>query len=611
MVAPPEQSAPDILTRDQVSVDDTWDLSTIYPNEADWQGDAAAVAPQIEAVTRWRDRLGESVATLADALADEMALRLTIERLRVYAQLRRDEDTGSSEAMARFERSVALAVEADAALAFVEPELLALPTERLDELARSPELATYAHLLDDLRRRRPHVRSVEVEEVLAQGSDISRAPSDAFTALDNADLNYGRVRDETGAEITLTKARHALLLRAKDRTLRRASHETFSAAYLAHQHTLAALHGASVRADLFAAKVRHHPSAREAALFDTNIPTRVYDRLIDAVRAARPILARYLDLRRRLLGLDRLESYDLQVPLSPEPERRYDYREAVAIVLGGLAPLGQRYVNDLRAGLDARWVDVHETKGKRSGAYSWGAYGAPPVILMNWNGTIRDVFTLAHEAGHAMHSLYSDQAQPYHDAGYPIFLAEIASTVNETLLTWHLLDETPPDDRLGRFSLLNHFADDFYGTVVRQAMFAEFEHRTHAQVEADQPLTLDSLNSLYGELYEAYTPGVAVDDAVRINWGRIPHFYRAFYVYQYATGLSAAITLARALREEGEPAQARYLALLSSGGSDYPLTLLQRAGIDLTTPDPVATGLAEFERAVAEMERLVAEGALA
>jgi len=608
MVAQVEQAG--VPTRDQIAVEDRWDLTTIYPEETGWEDEAGRIPALIEKVTARRGQLGGSAAGLAAALAETMALRLAVERLRVYAQLRRDEDTSDSAANARYERSVTVAIEAAEALAFVEPELLALPEERLAALAADPALARYGHLLDDLRRRRPHVRSVEVEEVLAQGSDIARAPSDAFTALDNADLEYGTVEDETGAEVTLTKARHALLQRSRDRSVRRASSEAFNAAYLAHKHTLAALHAASVRGDVFQARVRHYPSAREAALFDNKIPTSVYNGLIAAVRTARPTLERYLELRRRILGIDTLEIHDLQVPLSPEPERRYGYREAVEVVLGGLAPLGQQYVADLRAGFGARWVDVHETKGKRSGAYSWGVYGAPPVMLMNWNGTIRDVFTLAHEAGHAMHSLYSDRAQPYHDAGYPIFLAEIASTVNETLLTWHLLDETPAADKLGRFALLNNFADDYFGTVVRQAMFAEFEHRTHEQVEADRPLTLASLSDLYGELYEAYTPGVAIDEGVRVQWGRVPHFYRAFYVYQYATGLSAAITLARALRDEGAPAQERYLAFLSAGGSDYPLEILKRAGVDLTTPEAVETGLAEFARVVEEMERLASEGAL-
>jgi oligoendopeptidase F len=399
-------------------------------------------------------------------------------------------------------------------------------------------------------------------------------------------------------------------MRSQDRETRRRSYEAFTQAYLNHRFALAALHGASVRGDNFQARVRNYPSAREEALFDENVPTDVYDTLIASVRKARPILERYLELRRKVLGVDALAAYDLVVPLSPQPERRFDYREAVELVLDGVSPLGERYVADLGAGFAQRWVDVHETRGKRSGAYSWGAYGAPPVILMNWNGTMNDVFTLAHEAGHAMHSLYSDANLPFHQAGYPIFLAEIASTVNEVLLTWRLLDTLPDDDALGRFALLDRFAETYYGTVVRQTMFAEYEQRVHALAEAGNPLTVDVLSDAYADLVETYLPGVTIDEGTRLNWARIPHFYRAFYVYQYATGLSAAIAIARAIRDEGEPARERYLRLLASGGSDYPLALLAEAGVDLTIPDPIEAGLAEFADVVAEMERIVASGAL-
>jgi oligoendopeptidase F len=505
---------------------------------------------------------------------------------------------------------VAIAIEAGEALAFVEPELLALPPERLDELRADPRLAPYQHMLDDLARRRPHVRSAEIEQILAQGADVARAPSDAFTALDNADLTFGRVRDETGNEIELTKARHALLLRSKDRETRRRASETFTKAYLDHRHTLAALHGASVRGDVFQARVRNHLSAREAALFWDNVPTAVYDTLVASIRAAQPELAQYLELRKQVLGLDELATYDLVVPLSPEPEQRHDYAEGVDLVLGGLGLLGADYVDDLRTGFARRWVDVHETKGKRSGAYSSGAYAAPPVILMNWNGTMNDVFTLAHEAGHAMHSFYADANLPFHEAGYPIFLAEIASTVNEVLLTWSLLEQTAEDDALGRFAILDRFAETYFGTVVRQTMFAEYEQRVHAMAESGKPLTVDVLNEIYGELYQTYLPGVTVDEGVRVNWARIPHFYRAFYVYQYATGLSAAIAIARAIRDEGEPARERYRRLLASGGRDYPLVLLAEAGVDLTSPRPIEAGLAEFESIVSEMEQIVASGAL-
>ncbi|MDQ3694729.1 MAG: oligoendopeptidase F [Chloroflexota bacterium] len=604
MTATIEQS--DVLTRDQITLEDTWDLSTIFASDDAWTTEAAGVASLLAGATGHRGHLGESAGRLGQALDDVMRVRLAMERLAVYAMLRRDEDQTDNEAQARYERVTALSIEVGEALAFFEPELLALPEERLDTLVNDPHLTRYHHLLADLQRNRPHVRSIEVEELLAQGADISRATADAFGALDNADLDYGQVRDDAGNEITLTKARYAVLLRSRDRAVRREASDTFMTAYLDHKHTLAALHGASVRKDVFHAKARRHPSAREAALFGGNIPTAVYDNLIAVVTKAKPVLARFLELRRKVLGVEQLEAYDLQVPLSTEPDRAYSYRDAVDIVLSGLTPLGDRYVNDLRAGFNQRWVDVYETKGKRSGAYSWGAYGSPPVMLMNWNGTIRDVFTLAHEAGHAMHSFYADAARPYHDAGYPIFLAEVASTVNEALLTWHLLDDTGADETEARFALYNHFADDFYGTVVRQTQFAAFEQWTHEQVESGQPLTLDALNAKYGELNEQFVPGVAVDDKLRLSWGRIPHFYRAFYVYQYATGMSAALTLARAVVDDGAPAQRRYLDLLAAGGSDYPLPLLQKAGVDLTAPEPIETGLAEFERVVTEMEAMVA-----
>jgi oligoendopeptidase F len=597
-----------IPTRDQIAIEDTWDLSGIYPDVAAWEEDIARIPSLLSTASDHRGCLGESPERLRQALDDIMALRQTLERIRVYATLRKDENTADQEALTRYERAVALGIKVAEAMTFVEPELLALPAERFDALALDAALASYHHLLENLARRRPHVRSLEVEQVLAQNADVERGPIEAFGALDNADLTFGHVLDEDGHEIELTKARHGLLLRSRDRQIRRRASEAFTKAYLDHRHTLTALHGASVRGDVFEARVRNYPSAREAALFGDNIPTAVYDTLIASVRKARPHFERSLELRRKILGIDTLSSYDLVVPLSPEPEQRYAYRDAAALVLDGLRLLGEQYVGDLGRGFNNRWVDVHETKGKRSGAYSWSAYAKPPVILMNWNGTMSDVFTLAHEAGHAMHSYYSDVNLPFHEAGYPIFLAEIASTVNEVLLTWSLLDQHPQDDQLGRFAILDRFAEAYFGTVVRQTMFAEYERRVHALAEAGTPLTLETLSGIYAELYADYTPGVTIDEGVRINWARIPHFYRAFYVYQYATGMSAAIALATAIRDEGEPARKRYLQLLSSGGRDYPLALLKEAGIDLTTPEPIEAGLAEFARVIAEMEQTYESG---
>ena len=600
----------ELITRDQIAFEDTWDLTTIYQDDAAWDADLAAARGLMTVAAGHRGALGESAARLRRALDDAMALRETVERLFVYARLRLDEDISNSDSIGRQDRITAFSIEAGQAMAFFDPEVLAIPEERVAAFLTDPTLASYRHLLHDLLRNRPHVRSVEIEELLAQSADLARAPREAFSALDNADLDYGTVSDEQGLPVRLTKGRYQLLLESKNREVRRKAFEAHLGAYRAHRFTLAALHAASVRKDVFYARAHRHASAREAALFAGNIPTSVYDSLITATREARPAIERYHALRRRALGVDDLALYDTYVPLAPEPERRYDYREAVDIVLRGLEPLGDAYVGELASGLRGRWVDVHETKGKRSGAYSWGAYGKPPVILMNWNGTIDHVFTLAHEAGHAMHSYLADRAQPFHDAQYSIFLAEIASTLNEVLLTWDLLRELPESDVKQRFAILNRLADTISGTLIRQAMFAEFEQRTHEIAERGEPLTVETLNDIYGDVFAAYIPGVQSDDLTRLGWSRVPHFYSAFYVYQYATGISAGIALARKIRDEGQPAVDRFIRMLEAGGSAYSLDILRDAGVDLESPEPVRSALAEYDATVQELTRLADLGAL-
>jgi len=601
---------PDVLTRDQLAIEDTWDLTTIYAAEEDWDAEYGTIRELLDKAVSYRGRLGESADVARQGLDAVFVVNLVVSRLAVYASLRRDEDTTNTGATARYERAVVASIQTGEALAFLQPEILALPAGTIREFIKDPGLETYRHILEDLERRREHVRSEEVEEVLAQFSDVSRSASEAFGALDNADLSYGTIKDESDRDVTLTKARYGLFQESRNRDVRRASHEAMSKAYLDHGYTLASLHGSSVRKDVVSARVRGFETARQEALFDDNIEESVYDSLLEVVQSAGQVVERYLALRKRALGLDELRRYDLRVPLAPEPQRSYDYQEAVQIVLDGVGALGKRYVGDLRKGFESRWVDVQETKGKRSGAYSWGVYGAPPVMLMNWNGTLSDVFTLAHEAGHAMHTFYANAHQPFHDAGYPIFLAEIASTVNEVLLTWHLLGTEAARDPIARFSLLNRFADGFDGTVTAQAMYADFEHRTHVAVESGQPLTLELLNDYFGDAVNTYSHGVVVDDNVRIGWARVPHFYRAFYVYQYATGLSAAINIAKAVRDEGEVARDRYLQMLAAGGSDYPMTLLKNAGVDLSSPEPIKIAFREFENAVSEMERLAEQGVL-
>ncbi len=605
-----EMTMTKIPTRDQIALEDTWDLSTIYLTEDAWEAELESIPQALEAAVAYRGRLGETPAVTREALDAVFGVQLQITRLAVYAHFRRDEDTTNTEANARYERAVVVSVHAGEALAFLQPEILALPGETLAELIVAPELETYRHVLDDLERRRAHVRSEEVEEVLAQFADVSRAASEAFNALDNADLSFGEIEDEDGKTIELSQARYGLLMESQNRDVRKRAYEAMIGAYKSHAHTIASLHGSSVRKDVAAARVRGYESALDEALFDDNMPTAVYRELLQVVQDSRPLIERSLQLRKRALGLDELQRYDLRVPLARSSRKSYDYREAVEVVLDGVGALGNRYLSDLRAGFNSRWVDVHETKGKRSGAYSWGVYDSPPVMLMNWNGTLSDVFTLAHEAGHAMHSFYANGAQPFHLAGYPIFLAEIASTVNEVLMTWHLLGTEAGDDDAGRFSLLNRFVDGFEGTLINQAMYADFELRTHAAAEAGQPLTLEFLNQQFGEVQAEYNPTVVVNDDTSIHWARVPHFYRAYYVFQYATGLASAINIARAVRDDGDSARDRYLEMLSAGGSDYPLTLLKNAGVDLSTPDPIRIAFEEFELALTEMERLVDAGVL-
>lgn len=605
-----ETSSTAIPTREQIAVEDTWDLSTIFPNDEAWDGEFETVRPAIERAASFRGRLGEGVPVVKDAIDAVFALQLSINRLAVYASLRKDENTSDTEALSRYERAIFASIQAGEALAFLEPELLGLSAEKLGSYASAEELSSYAFMLHDLERRRPHVRSEEVEEVLAQLADVSRASSDAFGALDNADITFGEIEDEDGEIISLSKARYGKLIESQDRDVRQRAFKAMAAPYLAHANTLASLHGSSVRKDVAAARVRGHESALEEALFGDNLPVQVYHGLIDVVREHAPLMERSLALRKRALGVDPLERFDLRVPLSKASRKVYGYREAVDVVLEGVGALGERYVNDLRVGFNSRWVDVHETQNKRSGAYSWGVYGSPPVMLMNWNGTISDVYTLAHEAGHAMHTFYANDAQEFHNAGYPIFLAEIASTVNEVLLTWRLLDSDEGADPQSRFSLLNRFVEGFEGTIINQTMYADFELRTHAAAEEGRPLTREFLTEQFGDVQATYSPGVVVNEESAIHWARVPHFYRAFYVFKYATGLAAAIGIARAVRDEGEPARKRYLDMLAAGGSDYPLTLLQNAGVDLSTPGPIRVAFDEYELALAEMERLADEGVL-
>lgn len=598
------------LTRDRVPVAETWDLATIFPDLAAWDAGLAEVDGKVEATLAFQGRLGESAATLAGAFETASDLQHLVQRLFVYSRLSYDTDTTDAEAQRRQDLATGAAIRSNQSLAWFDPELLEIPEETLAAYLAEPVLEPWLHTIDNVTRNRPYIRSAEVEVLLASASEVTRTAREAFGALDNSDISFGTVRDEHGNEIELTKGRFSLLEESKNRAVRQEAFDVFTAAYRNHKFSLAALHAGNVRNDVFYARARNYPSARFGALNANAIDEQVYDTLIDVTRSRIEIVGRYLELRRKILGVEQLEMWDNWVPLSELPNVHYTWQEAVDLVCDGLAPLGEEYVSVMREGLtSARWVDVHETKGKRGGAYSWGAYGAPPKILMNWNGTLHDVFTLAHEAGHAMHTWYANGMQPFQSAGYPIFLAEIASTLNETLLTWHLLGTLGPDQAMERFAILNRSADQYVGTHVRQTMFAEFERETHQLAEQNQPLVLQQLNAVYGELSRFYSPGMHVPESAETGWGRIPHFYSAFYVYQYATGISAATALATQIRNEGAPAVERVLNLYRSGGKDYPLNLLKAAGVDLTKPDAIEASMDVLEENITQMEAIYASGA--
>lgn len=592
--------------RDAVPVEETWDLSAIYPDHGAWEADIERVRADLPLLSAYQGTLGANAATLLAALQLEEQIGERLSRIYSWAGLKKDEDNTNTDALVNYDRAVRLSVEAGQATAYLEPEILGLPDGTIERfLAQEPGLERFRHALDNLLRLRAHVRSAEIEHLLASAGEIAMGPHTIFTMLNNADLQHGTIRDENGAAVPLTKGNYMRYLESRAREVRRAAFEGMHAPYIDHRNSIAATYATSVKTDVFFARTRNYRTALEASLYPNNIPIGVYDNLVATVNRHLPLLHRYIALRKRVLGLDRLGVHDLYVPIVPEVEDTYTFEQGVEVTLRGLAPLGDTYCNDLAAGLDSRWVDIYENRGKTSGAYSWGVHGVHPFILMNWSGRLDDVFTLAHEVGHAMHSFYSSRTQPFTYGRYTLFVAEVASTVNELLLTDALRRETT--DRTFGMYLINHALEDFRGTLFRQTMFAEFERWTHEQVEAGAALTPDGLSATYRELCERYYgPDVALDDFVAIEWARIPHFYRAFYVYQYATGISAAAALAKAILTEGEPARARYLRFLAAGSSRYSLDLLRDAGVDMETPAPIEDALTTFGTLLEELERLMA-----
>jgi len=601
-------SAPDTKTlpaRRDVALGDTWDLASLFSSDAEWEAALAAWERRIPEFAAFAGTLATAPERLAECLALDLAIDREGDRLGTYAHLRASEDQAAAEPQRMTGRFQHVATRAGEKASFIRPEIMAIPPATLAAWLELPVLAPYRLLLERLVRTRPHVLSEPEERLLAMQGSFAGTAGKVFRQLTDADMKFGTVRDGGGRQVELSNATFVTLLHDTSRAVRRTAFEQFYEEYAAHANTLAATLSGSNERDVYSARVRGYTSAVEAALFADNVPLAVYDQLVTAVRDNLPAVHRYYDVRRRILGLDDIHHYDCYVPLVPELEKRHTWDDAVTVVIESLAPLGGEYCRRLEAGLRGRWCDRYPNAGKRSGAFSSGTYDSDPYILMNFQEeAVEHVFTLAHEAGHSMHTRLSAEAQPYQYSGYTIFVAEVASTFNEQLLTRLLLRRasTPKE----RAAIIAREIDSIRSTIVRQTMFAEFERKTHASAEAGEPLTLERLRGIYRELLDAYFgPQFAIDPQLELECLRIPHFYNAFYVYKYATGLSAAITLAKRVAEGGEKELQAYLGFLRGGCSKWPLELLRDAGVDLEQPEPVATALTRFGELVDELDGLL------
>jgi oligoendopeptidase F len=592
-------------TRDEIPDSDKWDLTHLFAEVSKWQEEVAWITRTYPGIAQWKGRIGESAQTLAQLLEFEKQLDLKIERVFHFASLQLAEDSSNNQYLARVGQLQNLLTQIGEASAFVTPEIQAIDEARWAEFMADPVLKDWRISLHKIRRLRPHVLSEQEERLLALGAASLAGYDDAFSQLTDVDMKFGALVDENGKERPLTQSSFSSFLLKRDRDLRQRAFHQFYREFEDHQFTLATALAYSVKADVFRARARNYPGALQAALFKDDVPISVYDGLTSAVRNGIEPLLQYYKLRKRLLGVDELHACDTYVPLVAEIETRVSFDEAIAQVVAALAPLGADYAGTLGEGLRGRWCDRYETKGKRSGAFSSGSYGAPPYILMNYKEDVfADVFTLAHEAGHSMHTWFSQKSQRYQDYDYPIFLAEVASTFNEELLTHFLLEQTSEPKM--RAYIINRQIDDLRGTLYRQTMFAEFERAIHAIEESGEALTLDVFKSEYRKLLEAYLGDVVtIDPQLELECLRIPHFYNAFYVYKYATGISAAVALSERVLAREPGAVERYLGFLNSGGSKFPLDTLRDAGVDMTTAEPVERTIALFRRRLRELEQLL------
>ncbi len=598
-----------IKNRSAVPTEDQWNVEALFLSSEGWEKALQAAcespsAPRWSTLASFKGRLKEGPAVLKEVLDRTSTISRALEKLHTYAHLRHDEEITIDQHKGAYQRIMALLFDFQQETAWIEPELLELPEETKESYLQSPELEEYRFHIEKIVRMRPHTLSADKEELLAMAGKPMQTPPKAFSALNNADLQFGSIPDSEGKEHSLTHGLYQMYLRSTDRTLRENAFKAMHNTFLGFENTIAELLFGQVQGHIFNAQARHYPSCLEAALFSKKIPQSVYRSLISAVREGLGSLHRYIGLRKKILKVSELHLYDMYVPLVPQVDIKMDYAAAEDSVIESVAPLGEAYQSILRKGLkDDRWVDRYENKNKRSGAYSSGCYDSFPYILMNFRGILRDTFTLAHEAGHSMHSYLSKENQPYHYSHYPIFVAEVASTFNEELLMHLLLGRfTKKEERL---FLINEKLEDIRATLFRQTMFAEFELKIHELAEAGTPLTPSLLKETYYRLnVDYFGPEAVIDTEINIEWARIPHFYYNFYVYQYATGISAALSLAEKVLGGDQKACDNYLSFLKGGCSLFPIDLLKLAGVDMTTQEPVKAALKKFDTLVTELEKL-------
>ncbi len=597
-----DQAKSRIPLRGELEREFCWDLEAIYPTPEDWSKDFKRIDNLVAPILTYQGQL-RTPEGVAGLFAAEDALSLLMERLYVYAHLREDEDTGNSSNQARTQRVLAKHAEVAGKTAWIEPEILAQPLETLETWRDHSALQPYRRTMTQLIRRKPHILSEKEETLLSLASEIFRKPHEAFSFLTNADMTFPDVKDEKGQPQPLSNGRFITFMENRHRDVRRRAFETFYDTYIGYKNTITSTLGGAVKLHSYNARIRHFGSALEASLHPDNVPVNLYDTLIESVHEALPIFHEYIDLRKQALKVDDLNMHDLYVPIVPDFDLKVDWKQAVDWVRQSTNPLGPEYKQGVDAAFSQRWVDVYENKGKRSGAYSGGGYDTYSYILMNYQGTLDHVFTLAHELGHSLHSWLSNRTQPYRYADYAIFVAEIASTTNEALLLHYLLHQT--EDPKFRAYLLNHLCDQFRGTVVRQAMFAEFERTLHEMDARGEPLTSDVLCEAYYALNAKYHgPKIKADERIAYEWMRIPHFYYNFYVYKYATGFCAAQVFVKRILEGGGRRD-QYIEFLKSGGSDDPLALVRKGGVDLLDRDVLTGAFEQFRKAIEELGSLL------